>query len=135
MLDTCSSFECNIIIDLAELSVTKLNSRTLAIIKEQSFIDSLCFPETMSKTLVINAPRFFSATWTIIKGWLDARTVNKIEVISGRKASEKRMLELFDADQLPSDYGGTAPPSNELILRDNNSSGIKRSHTQLMSFR
>merc|ERR1712071_503977 len=89
-------FECVIILDLGDLSVTQLNSRTLAIIKEQSFIDSLCFPETMSRTFVINAPRFFSATWGIIRGWLDARTVSKMEVLSSRKTWEKRLLEYID---------------------------------------
>jgi len=128
-------FECNIVLDLGELSVSQLNSRTLNVIKEQAFIDSLCFPETMSKMVIINAPRFFSATWKIIKGWIDPRTANKIEIIASRKVWEKRLRELVDADNLPSDYGGTGPTSEKIILQDNTSGDVKRYHTELLSVR
>jgi hypothetical protein len=87
----------------------------MSIIKEQSFIDSLCFPETMAKMVIVNAPRFFSLSWSVIKGWLDQRTANKVEVISSKKASEKRLLELVDAQYLPCDYGGKGPDTNDLI--------------------
>jgi len=130
-----NNFACIIILDLAGLSVSQLNSRTLSIIKEQTFIDSLCFPETMSRTFVINAPRFFSATWVIIRGWLDARTVSKMEVLSSRKTWEKRLLEYIDVDQLPSDYGGTGTHSDVTIVQDNSTGDIKRSHTEVLSIR
>lgn len=68
--------------------------------------------------LIVNAPTFFSATWRLIKGWLDARTANKIEVISSRATMENRLLEFIDADQLPSDYGGKAQDSNTTMMQD-----------------
>ena len=95
------------------MTTSQLSRRALAIIKEQAAIDSVCFPETMSKMLIVNAPSYFAATWRIIKGWLDARTAAKIEVISSRSAMEKRLLEFIDADQLPKDYGGTGPDTND----------------------
>jgi len=88
----------------------------MAIIKEQSAIDSICFPETMNKMIIVNSPTFFSATWRLIKGWLDPRTANKIEVISNRAACEKRLLELVDSEQLPRDYGGTGPDTNQVLM-------------------
>lgn len=94
--------------DLQGLTTAQLTSKALAITKEQSAIDSICFPETMHKMLIVNAPTFFAATWRIIKGWLDPRTAAKIEVISSKSAAEKRLLELVDADLLPTDYGGKA---------------------------
>jgi hypothetical protein len=108
-------FECFCVLDLEHLSTSQLGSRSLAIIKEQSFIDSLCFPETMSKMIIVNAPRFFAVTWQVIRGWLDARTAAKVEVISSRKASEKRLLELVDAEYLPSDSAGQGPNTQEII--------------------
>ena len=80
----------------------------MEIIKNQANIDSLCFPETMNKMIILNAPRFFSATWTIIKGFIDARTAAKIELFSSTSAAEKCLKELIDVDQIPKDYGGTA---------------------------
>jgi CRAL/TRIO domain len=115
-------FECFCILDLDKLTTSQLSRRALAIVKEQAAIDSICFPETMSKMLIVNAPTYFAATWRIIKGWLDARTAAKIEVISSRATMEKRLLEFIDADQLPSDYGGTGPSTsdsmNESIVGD-----------------
>ena len=106
----------------------------MAIIKEQSYIDSLCFPETMSKMIIVNSPRFFALTWSVIKGWLDQRTANKVEVISSRKASEKRLLELVDANQLPSDYGGKGPDTHDLI-DSTCTGGMKRLFNEVLYLR
>lgn len=111
-------FECVSILDLSGLAASNLNSRTLDIIKKQAFIDSLCFPETMNKMLVVNAPRFFSATWGIIKGFVDARTAAKIEVVSSSSAAQKKLKEIIDVDQIPSDYGGTAESTDVTLAKD-----------------
>lgn len=123
-------FECFCILDLNGLSTSQLSRRALAIIKEQSAIDSVCFPETMSYMLIVNAPTFFSATWRLIKGWLDPRTVGKIEVISSKAAGEKRMLELIDNEQLPSDYGGAGPDTNETLAKGESFEGHAVSHLE-----
>jgi hypothetical protein len=78
------------------LTLAELSSKALTIVKEKSAIDGICFPETMKKMFIINGPRFFSPTWKLIKGWLDAHAANKIEVISNRKSWEKRLLEHVD---------------------------------------
>lgn len=127
-------FECVCVMDLSGLSVSQLNSRTLAVTKEQATIDSLCFPETMNRMVIINAPSFFSATWSVIKGFIDARTVGKVDVISSKKKGEARLLELADADQLPSDYGGTAP-STEETLNAASPGDMKRLYTEVMYVR
>jgi hypothetical protein len=111
-------FECVSILDLSGLAVSALNSRTLDVVKKQATIDSLCFPETMNKMLVLNAPRFFSATWSIIKGFVDVRTAGKIEVISSSSAAEKKLKEIIDVDQLPEDYGGTGESTLVTLARE-----------------
>lgn len=127
-------FECFCVLDLAHLTTAQLGSRSLDIIKEQSFIDSLCFPETMSKMIIVNAPRFFAMTWRLIKGWLDARTASKIEVITSRSAWVKRLNELIEADQLPVDYGGTARHTDNIIA-ENNVGGLKKLTTDMLYVR
>ncbi len=128
-------FECIIILDLANLTVGQLNSRTMAIIKEQSAIDSLCFPETMNKMFIINSPRFFAASWNIIKGWIDPRTANKVEVLSSRKSWEKKLLEHIDVDQLPADYGGSGPMTQDTMEKEGFTGALKRLHTEVFSVR
>jgi hypothetical protein len=116
------------------LTTSQLSRRALAIIKDQAAIDSICFPETMSKMLIVNAPTFFAATWRLIKGWLDPRTASKIEVISSRSAMEKRLLEFIDADKLPSDYGGTAPEYSK-ILNESYTGSFDRLETKMLYVR
>jgi len=129
-------FECVTILDLAHLTVGQLNSRTLEVIKKQSFVDSLCFPETMNKTIIINAPRFFSVTWGLIKGWLDARTVSKIEMFTSIKSAQGCLREIIDVDQIPSDYGGTGE-STVVTMEKNGklSGGMNRMVTELLYIR
>jgi hypothetical protein len=103
-------------LDLNKLTTSQLSRRALAIIKEQAAIDSICFPETMSKMLIVNAPTFFAATWRLIKGWLDPRTASKIEVISSTSKMTSRLLELVDVDQLPADYGGKGPETTKTMM-------------------
>jgi len=128
-------FECVCVLDLEHLAMSQLNSKSLAIVKEQAAIDSLCFPETLNKMYIINSPRFFSATWSMVKGWLDARTANKVEVISSRKQWEKALLECVDADQLPSDYGGTGPYTKDTMEKESFTGKLKRMHTEVLYLR
>jgi len=125
--DFCN-FQCVSVIDLDHLSSSQINQRALSIVKTQTAIDSVCFPETMNRTLVINAPRFFSLTWNIIKGWIDPRTAGKIELISSRKNWEARLRELVDVDQLPSDYGGKGMATTKTIASDAPEGVLKQQH-------
>ena len=127
-------FECFCILDLEGLTMSQLNSKTLAIIKEQAAIDSLCFPETMNKMFVVNAPRIFMTTWKMIKSWLDPRTASKVSVLSGRKVWIPKLLEHVDEDQLPSDYGGKGPDTR-LTLKQNNMKHLKRAKSEILQFR
>lgn len=122
------SFQCVTVIDLEHLSTGQLNQRALSIVKTQTAIDSVCFPETMNKTFVINAPRFFSLTWNIIKGWIDPRTAGKIELISSRKNWEARLREVIDEDQLPSDYGGKGTSTTQTLASDAPEGVLKQQH-------
>jgi hypothetical protein len=128
-------FECVCVLDLEHLTMGQLSSRALAIIKEQSAIDSVCFPETMCKMFIINGPRFFGATWKLIRGWLDPRTANKIEVISDRKKWTERFLEHVEAEQLPSDYGGEGPNTQDTIEKDAFQGKMIRMHSEVLYLR
>jgi hypothetical protein len=128
-------FECVCVLDLEHLTMSQLSQKTMAIVKEQSVIDSLCFPETMYKMYIINGPRFFSATWKLVRGWLDPRTASKVEVVSDRKKWEEKLREIIDVDQLPMDYGGSGPKSDDTIKKENYSGNLKRIHSEVMYLR
>mmetsp|Transcript_35066 Transcript_35066/g.84901 ORF Transcript_35066/g.84901 Transcript_35066/m.84901 type:complete len:434 (-) Transcript_35066:85-1386(-) len=128
-------FECICILDLEHLTMSQLSQRTLAIVKDQSAIDSLCFPETMCKMYIVNGPRFFSATWKLIKSWIDPRTSSKVEVISSRKQWEEKLRQIIDVEELPSDYGGKATDSETEIEKANYIGDLKKIHTEVIYVR
>ena len=71
-------------------------------------MDNVCYPETLGKMLVINAPWLAVNAWSMVRGWLDPRTVAKIEII-GPAESISRLHELVDREHIPPMYGGTGP--------------------------
>jgi len=62
------------------------------------------YPEIMGKFYIINAPWAFTAVWTMIKGWLDEVTVNKIDIIG--TAYRDKLLAQIPAENLPKEFGG-----------------------------
>ncbi|KAJ8080592.1 hypothetical protein PM082_017426 [Marasmius tenuissimus] len=62
------------------------------------------FPETMGSLFVINAPSSFTMIWSVIKPWLAKETADKTDVLG--KDYKERLLEVVDADSLPSILGG-----------------------------
>lgn len=119
-------FECVSVLDLSGLTMSQLGSRTLDIIKNQAFIDSLCFPETMNKMVIVNAPVFFTATWSIIKSFIDVRTAHKVSIFSSTSAAKAFLLNIIDEDNLPSDYGGKATSTQVLSQMEAATGGRKR---------
>ena len=112
-------YECVCILDLSQLTMAKVSKRATNITKVQSAIDSLCFPETLNKMVIVNAPGFFSMTWKVIRGWIDQRTAAKVEVVGScpHKLLEK-LSNFIDPDELPSDYGGNGKSIEAFLRKD-----------------
>ena len=94
--------------DLAGLSLS-LVSHTAArkAVKEIMKTQQSHYPELMGKLIIVNAPWVFKSAWSFVKPMLDAKTVSKISIYgSDKDAFSQALLELVDADQLPSLYGG-----------------------------
>jgi len=94
--------------DLKGVSRSQVTSDTFEMIKVGNAVMS-SFPETLHCLLIINAPSWFGLIWSLVKKMIDARTASKIEVFTSAKSGDKRMQELIDKNQIPSDYGGTGP--------------------------
>lgn len=52
--------------------------------------------------MIVNAPYMFSTIWAIVKGWLDEKTREKIQI----KSDLKSLPKYVDADQLINFLGG-----------------------------
>jgi CRAL/TRIO domain len=64
------------------------------LIKLASQIGSDYYPEIMGNMFVVNAPYLFAGVWTIVKGFIDERTRNKIKIMGS--GFEKTLLEFID---------------------------------------
>ena len=60
--------------------------------------------------IFINAPATFSAVWRVVRTFIDPHTASKVEIISKKAVWQPRLIELFGAESLPSDYGGMESP-------------------------
>ncbi|KAF9077661.1 CRAL-TRIO domain-containing protein [Rhodocollybia butyracea] len=74
------------------------------------------YPETMGKLAIINAPSTFTLIWNVIRPWLAKETANKVDIL-GSDYQEK-LLELVDAENLPSILGGNCRCEEEGSLSE-----------------
>ena len=54
--------------------------------------------------MIVNAPWVFTGVFAIIKGWLDEKTRQKIQIVGG--GYTKNLLEYIDENQLADFLGG-----------------------------
>ena len=74
------------------------------LLKIASVIGSDYYPEILGQMYIVNAPYLFTGVWSIVKGFLDERTVAKIRIMSN--GHKEVLLEVIDADILPHFLGG-----------------------------
>ena len=71
-------------------------------------MDSLYYPETLSRLFIVNAPYIFTGAFSMVKKWLDKHTVDKIQVLGS--CSDKNVIKVLrtyiDPQSLPKEYGG-----------------------------
>ena len=101
------AINCNTsILDLEGFSLGSFMGETKAYLNQVSEINQNYYPETMGKMLIINAPGLFTTVWSVVKGWLDPRTVGKIEILGGPSQYQPRLFDVLGKDNTPKEYGG-----------------------------
>jgi hypothetical protein len=98
LLETCCT-----IMDLKGVSITRVSS-VYTYVRQASAISQNYYPERLGRLYLINAPWGFSSVWSIVKGWLDPVTVQKIQVLGGTYQAE--LLAQIPAENLPEHFGG-----------------------------
>ncbi|PMD14030.1 hypothetical protein NA56DRAFT_651256 [Hyaloscypha hepaticicola] len=99
LLETCCT-----IMDLKGVGISKVSS-VYSYVKQASAISQNYYPERLGRLYLINAPWGFSGVWSIVKGWLDPVTVQKIHILGS--GYQKELLEQVPAENLPTIFGGT----------------------------
>lgn len=88
-----SVYDTTMIIDMSGGSVGKLNKFPANYRSKLSSLLSDQYPESMAKTLIVNAPLAITGAWSAASVMLDARTVSKVEIISNQASGVARLLE------------------------------------------
>ena len=104
------------VVDLKGVSSNQLTSEAVECLRGVSKIVEF-FPETLHCMIIMNAPTWFAMAWQIIKGFIDSRTSRKIEVYASSERGRRRLAELVDSSEIPSDFGGTSP-SLDVSIRE-----------------
>lgn len=98
LLETCCT-----VMDLKGVGIGKV-SQVYSYVKQVSGLSQNYYPERLGRLYVINAPWGFSTVWSVIKGWLDPVTVQKIHILGS--GYQKELLAQVPAENLPKQFGG-----------------------------
>ena len=100
------------ILDMTNFSVGMMNKRVYSLVQHASKISQDYYPEQLGQLMICNAPMLFTGVYSMIKGWLDEKTRQKIQIVGG--SYTKKLLEYVDEDQLAEFLGG----KNQAKLED-----------------
>ena len=94
-----------LILDLKDFTLGKFfNSKVQQFLKFCSALGQDYYPELLGVSYIINAPFIFKGIWSVVKGMLDERTVNKFVIESGNGL--EILGKNMDIRQLPVALGG-----------------------------
>jgi len=110
LLETCCTF-----MDLKGVGVTKVPS-VYSYVKQASAMSQNYYPERLGKFYLINAPWGFATVFSVVKGYLDPVTVEKIHVLGN--GYHKELLAQVPAENLPEFLGGTCACKGGCQLSD-----------------
>ncbi|KAL2117436.1 hypothetical protein VTJ04DRAFT_7096 [Mycothermus thermophilus] len=99
LLETCCT-----IMDLKGVGISKA-PQVYSYVRQASALSQNYYPERLGRLYIINAPWGFSTVWSMVKGWLDPVTVQKIHILGS--GYQKELLAQIPAENLPKQFGGT----------------------------
>ena len=100
------------ILDANGIGVFSLAGPIKGFVKLASDIGQDYYPEMLGKMTIINVGFLFRAIWSMVKGFIDAKTQSKISLL--KSDYQKELLKIIDADNLPKFLGGNCTCDNFL---------------------
>ncbi|KAL4418792.1 hypothetical protein ABPG77_005506 [Micractinium sp. CCAP 211/92] len=97
------------IMDVKGVGLKHLTGDVKSILGRITETDQNNYPETLGKTVIINAPTVFKMIWAVVRPMLDVRTQAKIEVAPSDYM--KLLLKYVDAENIPEYLGGKSKGS------------------------
>ena len=85
--------------------------------------------------LILNAPKFFTLSWGLIKKFIDPRTAQRIHVYSSGEKGMTALRQMVDQTEIPVDYGGTNVSISEAFRKEAADPELLRQDIQLLYVR
>lgn len=95
------------IMDLKGLGRKQLKTVSYNFLTNIAKVDSICYPESLLETWIINTGLLFSVAYAVVRPFLDERTTSKFKIF--RNTPTKEFSEILGAENLPPWYGGSYP--------------------------
>ena len=96
--------ESCVILDIEGIGITDLFGKTRNFLNMATNLGQDYYPCNLAKMFLINTSKFFGVVYDIVKGLIDKKTREKIEIL-GNDYKEK-LLEYIDPENLPTFLGG-----------------------------
>jgi hypothetical protein len=93
------------ILDLEGIGLFGFAGEVMEFVKKAMQIVQEHYPERSYLVFLVNAPRWFSSIWTVVRPLINPETVKKIKIMSS--GFEAELLKEIDESELPRRYGGT----------------------------
>jgi len=94
--------------DLEGIGYQTFSPSVLKVVKEIVRINQNYYPEMLRKMFILNVPSYFYVSWKVIQGWMEQRSVAKIELINGNaRTIMDKITAIFDISSLPPRLCGT----------------------------
>jgi len=103
------------IMDLKNVGVAQF-WRVSSYVQQASKIGQFYYPETMGRFYIINAPYIFTTVWSVVKGWLDPVTREKIQILGSNFLSE--LSKQIPTENIPSIVGGSCQCPGGCLMSD-----------------
>ena len=110
LLETCCT-----IMDMKGVGLSKASS-VYSYLQKASAISQNYYPERLGKLYVVNAPWGFSTVFSVVKGFLDPVTVQKIHILGSNYQAE--LLKQVSPENLPEVLGGSCHCDGGCMLSD-----------------
>ena len=94
-----------VILDIENMGISDLFGKTRVFLNLIAKLGQDYYPCNMAKMFLLNTNKFFGLIYNVIKGLIDIRTRQKIEILG--TDYKKKIFEYIDPENLPSFLGGT----------------------------
>eukprot|EP01119_Soliformovum_irregulare_P011004 TRINITY_DN2724_c0_g1_i2.p1 TRINITY_DN2724_c0_g1~~TRINITY_DN2724_c0_g1_i2.p1 ORF type:complete len:292 (-),score=93.81 TRINITY_DN2724_c0_g1_i2:7-882(-) len=90
--------------DCTDLGWKHMHSQAISTVKKLAALDANHYPETLKKMYVVNTPGSFTMFYKMLKPFLDPKTIQKIQIVSGNGFNE--LKQDIVKENIPKFLGG-----------------------------